>query len=343
MVPAVTLVITLVILQFNRWPGWRVTGLIFGLNLIITFTFTLVFNVIFHWATPPLFARSRSRPMTVAVYAVAVVAGVLVSSEIALRIIELIRFDAISWWPEIGEMRGNLIRFGFVVTVTIVLIAVSYERLRDRTRKSEERAEAARREALHARLEALRARTNPHFLFNSLNSVAGLIEEDPRKAERILEKLSGLLRFTLDGSRRERVTLAEELHAVRSYLEVEEVRYGARLRCEIEVDPAAEGLAVPPLVLQPLVENAVLHGVARRREGGRVWVRAARERDALVLTVEDDGPGPGNSSHAGTRTSMADLGNRLRLAYGDTASLDTGAGGHGGYLVTVRIPAEAAA
>lgn len=225
-----------------------------------------------------------------------------------------------------------------VVASGFVLIVLTYERLRRQARAVEQREQHARSAALAAQLAALQARTNPHFLFNSLNAMAGLIQEDPDRAEQMVERMADLFRYTLDGSRRRHVPLSQELSMVRDYLEIESIRLGDRLRWSVDVGPGIDAVPVPPLVLQPLVENAIRHGVSPRREGGSVEVEVRRDEDVVVLRVIDDGPGPGNSTHTGSGTSMRDLRKRLRLIYGDDALLETREGDGGGCVVEVTLP-----
>ena len=145
--------------------------------------------------------------------------------------------------------------------------------------------------AARAELQALRAQLDPHFLFNTLHSLSALVRHDPRAAEDALERFGALMRYVLDANRADTVALGEELGFVRDYLALERLRLGERLRVVEEIDPEALECAVPPLLLQPLVENAVRHGIAPRRRGGTVRLIARFERDALVLEVADDGPG----------------------------------------------------
>jgi LytS/YehU family sensor histidine kinase len=154
--------------------------------------------------------------------------------------------------------------------------------------RSEEQMKA---QLAQAELRALRAQVNPHFLFNALNAIAALIPLDPVRAEAMTERLAEIFRYTLQGSERERVPLREELDFVRAYLEIEHARMGERLRVEESIAPDALDCDVPPLVLQPLVENAVIHGAASRPEGGTVRIVARREGQSLRLEVVDDGPG----------------------------------------------------
>jgi two-component system, LytTR family, sensor histidine kinase AlgZ len=222
------------------------------------------------------------------------------------------------------------------VALVVVAATTSYTRLQRRARDIERREQQARHAALRAQLEALQARTNPHFLFNSLNVVASLIATDPACAEETVERLSGLFRYTLDGSRRTSVRLSEELAATEDYLDVEALRFGDRLTWRVDVDPSLGRVRIPPLILQPLVENAVRHGIASRREGGAVTITGVRHDDCICLTVEDDGTG--DSPHRGSGTSLSDLERRLGFAYGDAATIVRRQRNDGGWTVTLTLP-----
>jgi two-component system, LytTR family, sensor histidine kinase AlgZ len=158
-----------------------------------------------------------------------------------------------------------------------------------RTRQLEE--ERARKLAAEARLATLESRIHPHFLFNSLNSIAALIREDPAGAERMTERLAGLLRYSLDTNSSALVPLEQELRLVRDYLDIERTRFGERLRFSVDAPAQIADLKVPPLALQTLVENSIKYAIATRREGGEIRVAARREGDLAVLEVSDDGPG----------------------------------------------------
>jgi two-component system sensor histidine kinase AlgZ len=225
----------------------------------------------------------------------------------------------------------------------VVSALVVYDRLRGKARRLEVREQRARLAAVQAELRALQARTNPHFLFNSLNSVAGLIAEDPERAELMLEKLSAVFRYALEGSRRQTVPLAAELAAVSTYLGVEGIRFGGRLVTEIDIDqdPAVQDLPVPPLVLQPLVENAILHGIAVRQGPGVVTLRVARRDHQVVITVENDGGGDAVVEPTGSHSALGDLQERLRLLYGSAATLRHGPRRPDGYRAELVLPLEA--
>lgn len=226
-------------------------------------------------------------------------------------------------------------------TCAVVLTVLLLERHRERAQVAERDLVAERRGALRMQLDALRSRAQPHFLFNVLNTIASLIRDDAELAEQTVHRLADLLRYALEAARVDTVPLARELEVVAEYLEVQRARFGARLRWELAVAPDADALAVPPFVLQPLVENAVLHAVAQRAEGGLVRISARAQGGRLVLEVDDDRPGPGGSRHRGTRTGLADLEQRLALVYGDDATTTTRSNDAGGFTVVLDLPARA--
>jgi sensor histidine kinase YesM len=184
-----------------------------------------------------------------------------------------------------------------------------------------------------AQLVALRAQINPHFLFNALHSVGALVTSDPARADLALERLGDLLRYTLGTE--DEVLFAEEWKFTQDYLAFEQLRLGDRLRVHEAVDPSALSSMVPPLILQPLVENAVRHGIADRAEGGRIDLSARVEDSRLVLSVRDDGHGGGNGGPDGI--GLTSVRRRLSALYGGRATLVID-GGQGGFAVTVGLP-----
>lgn len=187
------------------------------------------------------------------------------------------------------------------------------------------RRRAAELEALRARLAArdsqwrgLQAQLNPHFLFNSLNSLRALIGEDPPRAQTMVTRLAELLRYTLRADRSPAVTLREELATVADYLELEGIRYEERLRARWSIAPQALEAAVPPLLVQGLVENALKHGIARLPRGGELGVAAKPEAGRLRIEVTN----PGRLAAGGEGTGLANARERLRLLHGDGARLE---------------------
>lgn len=277
----------------------------------------------------------RSRAALILTQTLAILAGVIVGAELGLALFRGLGLEA---GPR--PARTALYGLGIVFGTLVEGIAFLFAALELRAEQGELQAEQARRDAAEARLAALQARTNPHFLFNSLNAIAGLVGVNPERAERAIETLSESMRYALESSRTQRVPLERELEAVRDHLELEKLRYGDRLHARLEIEPGVGSLGVPPLCLQPVVENAVLHGIAQREGGGELEVSVWREGGSLLLRVDDDGPGPEGSSHVGTGTALSDLRARLALLYGEASSLVVDARPEGGCRVELRIPAQ---
>lgn len=196
-----------------------------------------------------------------------------------------------------------------------------------------------RNELLEAELRLLRMQLQPHFLFNTLNAVSELARSDPERAEQALVRLGDLLRWSLQSSRLREVSLHEELAALETYLEIQRLRHGDGLTFHIEADPEALELAVPSLLLQPLVENAIRHGL-RGGAHGNITIRAAREGDRLRLAVVDDGRGlpTGFREGTGLRTTRA----RLLGLYGGAHAFRIERGTQGGTVIEIDLPARPA-
>lgn len=273
----------------------------------------------------------RGVVVRITVYVVVVAIAVVVGVESGIALVALA-------WPKLAPAfpRAGVLWVAIPVTIAMVAIERERDRLQVRTALAERDVEVRTRQALRAELSALQSRTNPHFLFNALNTIAALIAEDPAVAERAVERLASLLRYALDSGRRPLVPLRDELAATLAYLELERLRFGDRLRTSIDVAEDLQDVYVPPMSLQPLVENAVLHGVAAQRAPTTIEVWARRERTAIELGVRDDGPGDGD--HQGTGTAHVDLRARLELLFGAAATLDAGPATPRGYRVVMRVP-----
>ncbi|MET0342227.1 MAG: histidine kinase [Polyangiales bacterium] len=275
----------------------------------------------------PIIAR-RAPTMRLVLSLPVLLASALLGVEIAHATLRAILPDTAAQFP-LGSVRA------ICVPVTCLMLGLAL--LRDRTLRERALRETAEREREASTLSALAARTEPHFLFNSLNSIAALTAEDPRAAEQAVLQLAALFRYVLDSSGSREVALADEVGFVRAYLALEQLRYGERLTVRVDVEPASLAVAVPPLVLQPLVENALRHGLSARPQL-TVAVHVALADDALAIRVDDDGPGPGGSQHRGTGSSHADLRRRLQIAYGARASLTTSRSALGGFAAVVSLP-----
>ncbi len=224
-----------------------------------------------------------------------------------------------AWW-----LGRNLL-----VTAVFSGIALRYFFLQQQLREREQ-AE------LRARIESLRARIRPHFLFNTMNSIASLIGSRPDEAEQVVEDLSELFRASLEENK-DLSSLADELHLCELYLRIEELRLGGRLRVRWSVDETARRCQLPPLLLQPLVENAVYHGVARIAEGGEIAITATRRDDLLTVTVVNPVAESGAPVTGGHHMALDNISERLEAHYGAAAAL-TMAADNKLYTVTVVLP-----
>ncbi len=276
--------------------------------------------------------RSSSWWVRVAVHTLVVVGATAVGGEVAVRLMSVLGGRI----PPDARLR--VFGVGLAVLGAIGLFEIGYERLRQRVREVELREERARRQAVEAELAALRARTDPHFLFNALNTVAGLVEEDPQRAVEAITRLGQFFRHNVQASRNGSVTLGEELRAAKTYLEIQALRFGDRLSWEVVAEPQLESFAVPALIVQPLLENAVIHGLAEPGRPVRIRLEVERAGDRIEITVDDDGPGPGGSVRRGTGSSLDDLADRLELLIGRCDALETGASPLGGFRGRLALP-----
>jgi two-component sensor histidine kinase len=218
------------------------------------------------------------------------------------------------------------------------LVGVAHAlRFYERSKAREQREAELEARLAQARLQALRMQLNPHFLFNTLNSIASLVHEQPQ-AEEMLEALSDLLRLTLSASEQQEVTLREELHFLDRYLLIEQTRFGDRLRVEKQIDVSALESFVPILILQPLVENAVKHGIESRIAPGVIRIQAERAGTTLFLAVSDNGKGVPRDSWPKERVGLGNTRARLHELYGKAGSLELRPGKTGGFQAEVRLP-----
>jgi signal transduction histidine kinase len=224
---------------------------------------------------------------------------------------------------------------------SIVVVAQAIEFYR-RAQERERQAVELRERLTHARLEALRSQLQPHFLFNTLNGAATLMHTDVAAADRMLTQLSDLLRATLTQGGPQEIPLVEELELLDRYLAIMLVRFRDRLSVSVDVTPAARAALVPQFLLQPLIENALEHGIGARPGPGRLEIRAARDGDRLRITITDDGPGPDPHAVIDAGIGLANTKARLAQLYGDDQQLtlepvdETGGG-----RVTVSLPFRA--
>ena len=222
----------------------------------------------------------------------------------------------------------NMVIYGAIVTVAHGV--EYYRRSREREQLEAQLAET--------RLQMLSMQLQPHFLFNTLNTIAEMVHEDPEVADTMIAGLSGLLRRTLDLQSAQEIPLAEEIDLMSHYLDIQRARFGERLRVTVTVSEAASEARVPALVLQPIVENAIHHGLAARLDAGRIDVDARVEGAALVICVTDDGAADGDTINGAERVGIGNTRARLEAMYGGRASLALAPAEGRGARVTLRIP-----
>jgi two-component system, LytTR family, sensor kinase len=260
-------------------------------------------------------------------------------------------------WLEAGErsvQTGDILTFSYLFQKLLVSYTLSdifkywiivlghlgwhyYKAYRERERH----AAALAIELAQARLQALRMQINPHFLFNTLNTISALIHENPDAADRMVVLLSRLLRRTLDRGEVQEVALREELEFLKGYLEIERMRFADRLTVLFNIESQTQDLLVPHLILQPLVENALRHGILPREEAGRVEISArVVDGQQLELKVRDDGNGlPGaNGGLVREGIGLTNIRSRLAQLYGQTQTFEIGNSTAGGVEACVRIP-----
>jgi signal transduction histidine kinase len=245
-------------------------------------------------------------------------------------------------WPVQGYLTS------LVITAVAGFVAVLYFWERERmacleteAAQQKSRAETIERQAAQARFALLQAQIEPHFLFNTLANLHALIGAEPARAQTMLSHLNDFLRASLLAARKDRNSLAEEFALLRDYLELLSIRMGARLAFRLDLPQELAQSQVPPMLLQPLVENAVKHGLEPKVEGGEVTVVARRNGDCIELQVADTGLGFAAAATSGTNVGLAHLRERLAAIYGATASLGIAENAQGGVSVTLNLPLSA--
>jgi len=283
--------------------------------------------------------------------------GVLLGPPVGIALVATLGGNASPYRWDLGS-RSTQITLAITLLATFVAMAVISAQ--ERASAQRERAEAAQRAAAEAQLRLLQSQLEPHMLFNTLANLRVLIGLDATRAQQMLDRLIAFLRATLQASRRRWHPLADEFARLEDYLALMAVRMGPRLQTRLDLPEALRAWPVPPLLLQPLVENAIKHGLEPHVQGGRLEVRAELSGDSLVLCVLDTGVGFASTPHdglgqdappagraradaAGTGFGLPQVRDRLRTLYGDAAALELGPAPQGGTLACIRLPASPAA
>jgi signal transduction histidine kinase len=243
----------------------------------------------------------------------------------------------IPWTPKFSPL--SLFLFSWIQGTTLFvgwLCIYFFYHLFDRFNRSEIERLRLATSVKEAELRALKSQINPHFIFNSLNSLRGLIDENPDRARQAVTQLANLLRYSLQSGQLETVPFEDELHTVNDYLALEQVRHEERLRVRLDVEPGVLNLSIPPMLLQTLVENAVKYGIAPRREGGEIAIIARCDQGQLRLQVTN--PGTLAASGGSTGVGLRNAAERLQLLFGAQATLDLRESPPGCVTADVVIP-----
>jgi LytS/YehU family sensor histidine kinase len=244
------------------------------------------------------------------------------------------------WFWIQGRANAYMILYFWIYWAILGLILSTqyYRQFRDRELK----ATRLEGKLAQAQLQVLKMQLHPHFLFNTLNAISALLHKDAESADVMIARLGELLRTTLENVGTQEIPLRQELEFIQPYLEIEKARLGDRLHVEMHIDPEAMDAAVPNLVLQPIVENAIRHGIAPYAEKGRIDIRAHRENGILRMEVEDNGPGLSLEQQVNFRPGVGITNTRARLQqlYGPDHQFEMKNGASRGFTVTLVIPAR---
>ncbi|MCB0832669.1 MAG: histidine kinase [Bacteroidetes bacterium] len=315
------------------WGGYRV-------SLIVSVIFYVVMRILPGEAAPRLIDKlvPKNAPRSMAVwivelgtYAIAGVGGTYLALTVSGWVLQR---DFLPTWNAVYIQLFVGLLCSLLVSVCVYAVIFYREML-----KKNEEAKAARDAAIVAELRALRAQINPHFLFNTLNSISSLIAINPARAERVVQKLSDAFRYVLLASEKETVTLSEELSFIENYLEIEQARFDERLKVTYRIDPASRDVLVPSLILQPLVENAVKHGLSKSRNGGELSISSEIHNSQMQIKVSDTGNGS-VSQHDGTGLGLRNVEQRLARTYGNLASLTLHSVRPAGTDAVITIPVK---
>jgi signal transduction histidine kinase len=336
------------LLHVFLWRSWLALVTFLGSAL----GFAAATYVLWRWVFPRLDTRSLGRQIALEI-AVSCVTFAVLSFLTTELVVTLLGAPSMFGAPTGGErivtitpeLRQTAVRLYALLPIvpTVLLTLIGYHQYWHHVLSLAQRERELTELAATAQLTALRAQMNPHFLFNGLNSIAQLVRTDPDKAEACVERLAELFRYVLRRAEKELVPLADELEMAGAYLEIERARFGDRLRVETRIDTGSLQHLIPNLILQPLVENAVKHGVSRKRGTGTIRIDAAMHDGCLELVVVDDGVGmPDGASETIYERGMGlrTLRDRLARLYGAAHLPDIRSTPGRGTEVRLRLPAR---
>lgn len=328
---------TLMALVFIRFRSWAQFGDTVLGNLITANLFGFIWAFVM-MVSKPLMCRVNRLPLpgTIASYTVL---GFVVTQGAFLAISFLPGFDGAAMWSRLPQFFAGTLVISFLISLILGFAFrarfSALERDAELARENE-RLQIVERQAVQANLRALQAQIEPHFLFNTLANVVGLIHPDPDKAKLMLEQFIVYLRATLAATRESETTIGHEFETMTNFLAILQIRMGDRLKVRMDLPPTLSDAQVPPMLLQPIVENALKHGLEPKIEGGEVSLSAVRQGDKLAITVADTGLGFRDSMSNGI--GLKNVRERLRHLYAEAGSLLIEDNIPGGTRITISIP-----
>lgn len=336
-----------VLIAYQNLPAIQQAGLPLGFpdlllrELVVWYSWLLVFPVLYYlaWRFPVTGERRWWH----------LVLHVLLAPLFVLLVVALFTWARFAFFPQYTLMPEAPLSdsvfivfrsfFAFFLMVYASMVA-ALQAWRQGVERRQHTLAQAKLEAMlqESRLENLRAQLDPHFLFNALNAISSLVGRDPVRARQMIAKLSSLLRLSLGQETRGLIPLARELEMLGVYLEIQRLRFGDRLRVALDIEEGVEHALVPQLLLQPLVENAIHHGLERRPEAGRIGLHIRAENSRLRIVVTDDGPG--FPEEVRERVGLGNARARLALHFGDNASIECSNRPAGGAHVAIEMPLQ---
>jgi sensor histidine kinase YesM len=287
--------------------------------------------------------RRLSGPTLIGLIVLAVPIAYILGSFFAIKILNLPAQDVLT--NQLNHATGMLI---FITLVSLFVCWFFWNRselseLRAQAEVEKAKSSAIEKQAMQAQLQLLQAQIEPHMLFNTLANLQGLIAIDPARAQHMLDQLIHYMRATLSSARADKTTLMHEFDLMQAYLELMSVRMGARLTYTLQLPEELNRVTVPPMLLQPLLENAIKHGLESKIEGGHIEVTAVQENDKLILSITDTGLGLEATNHAhylkhGTQVGLANVRERLHVLYGDRADFRLSPNVPAGAIAQLTMP-----
>jgi two-component system, LytTR family, sensor kinase len=313
-------------------PDFRALLELLGVGSVSWYTILIALPFLF-WAARALGTSARNRAQQGAIYGLGAAGLVVVTTTIQY----FVTYRGAGMRPPFGRFLPVALLQNVLPWIAVIAVVAAIEARRRTVRAVVER-ERLRAQIAEQQLKALTGQLQPHFLFNTLQGISTLIHRDPETADEMLTKLSDLLRALLRHRDEALITLEEEIQYVRTYLEIAQLRFAERLAFEIDVPRDASQAAVPLFILQPLVENALAHGIGANLKGGRVRIIARRSDNKVELTVSDDGLGLDHAVEMREGVGLSNTRERLRASFGDSSRLTISRGNDGGVVARIDMP-----